>query len=71
MFQLSCKERIKTPEDDFKPKVIVIPGYVKVIEKGVFDALTDVTIKTSFESKPEGWEDGWNGDCEVIWGALY
>lgn len=54
--------------DNFEPKVILIPEYVKTIEAGVFDGLKDVTIKTSFESKPEGWEDGWNGSCEVEWG---
>jgi len=57
--------------ENFNPKVIVIPEYVTVIEAGVFDGLTDVVIKTSYESKPEGWEDGWNGDCEVIWGAQF
>ena len=55
--------------DDFKPKIIWIPEYVKTIETGVFDGLKDVTIKTSFESKPEGWEDGWNGSCNVEWGV--
>ena len=55
--------------DDFKPKVIWIPEYVKTIEAGVFDGLKDVTIKTSFESKPECWEDGWNGSCKVEWGV--
>jgi len=54
--------------EEFKPKTILIPEYVEVIEAGVFDGLTDVVIKTSYESKPEGWEEGWNGDCEVIWG---
>lgn len=53
---------------EFNAKLIIIPDYVKVIESGVFDGLTDVTIKTSYESKPEGWENGWNGDCEVLWG---
>ena len=53
---------------DFKPKVIFIPDYVKVIEKGVFDGLGDVVLKTSYDSKPEEWEDGWNGSCKVIWG---
>ena len=55
--------------DNFKPTIIIIPEYVKVIETGVFDGLTNVTIKTSYESKPEGWQDGWNGSCEVVWGA--
>ena len=54
--------------DEFKPKVILIPEYVTEIEKGVFDGLTDVVIKTSYESIPDGWEEGWNGECEVIWG---
>ena len=54
--------------DNFKPKVINIPEYVTIIEKGVFDNLKNVIIKTSYEEKPEGWEEGWNGDCEIIWG---
>ena len=54
--------------ENFKPKVIIIPEYVTIIEKGVFDGLEDVVIKTSYESIPEGWEEGWNGDCEVMWG---
>ena len=54
--------------EDFKAKVIIIPDYVETIEAGVFDGLTDVTIKTSYETKPEGWADGWNGNCEVVWG---
>ena len=55
--------------ENFKPKVIIIPEYVTIIEKGVFDGLEDVVIKTSYKSIPEGWEEGWNGDCEVIWGV--
>ena len=55
--------------EDFKPKVIIIPEYVTIIEKDVFEGLEDVIIKTSYESIPEGWEEGWNGDCEVIWGV--
>ena len=54
--------------EEFQPKVILIPEYVTEIEKGVFDGLTDVVIKTSYESIPDGWEEGWNGECEVIWG---
>lgn len=56
--------------EDFKATLIIIPEYVKVIEKGVFDGLTNVTIKTSYESQPEGWAEGWNGNCEVVWGAI-
>ena len=55
--------------EHFKPKVIIIPEYVTEIEKGVFDGLEDVVIKTSYKSIPEGWEKGWNGNCKVIWGA--
>ena len=54
--------------ENFEPRVIIIPEYVEIIEKDVFSGLTNVTIKTSYESKPEGWEDGWNGSCEVVWG---
>ena len=54
--------------EEFQPKVILIPEYVTEIEKGVFDGLTDVVIKTSYESIPDGWEEGWNGECDVIWG---
>ncbi len=55
--------------EDFKATVIIIPEYVEIIEAGVFDGLIDVTVKTSYETKPEGWEDGWNGSCEVEWGV--
>lgn len=50
-------------------RIIEIPKYVTVIDDGVFDGLEDVTIKTSYESKPDGWEDGWNGTCAVEWGV--
>lgn len=52
-------------------KTIQIPEYVTVIEKGVFDGLTDVVIQTAYESKPDGWENGWNGNCIVEWGAEF
>ena len=52
-------------------KTIQIPEYVTVIEKGVFDGLTDVVIQTAYESKPDGWENGWNGNCTVEWGAEF
>jgi hypothetical protein len=53
---------------NFKANTIVIPEYVEKIDSGVFDGLTDVIIKTSYEAKPEGWQDGWNGNCPVEWG---
>ena len=55
--------------EDFKSKVIIIPEYVTVIEKSVFDGLEGVVIKTGDESISKGWEEGWKGDCEVIWGV--
>lgn len=55
--------------DDFEPKIIIIPEYVKIIEKDVFAGLVGVTIKTSYETMPEGWQDGWNGTCTVEWGV--
>ena len=48
-------------------RIIEIPKYVTVIEDGVFDGLEGVTIKTSYESKPDGWEDGGNGTCADEW----
>ena len=53
----------------FIPKTIEIPLYVKIIEAGTFAGLKGVSIKTEYESKPDGWEDGWNGTCEVEWGV--
>jgi len=54
--------------NEFKFQFINIPDYVKIIDSNVFDNLPDVTIRTSYDTKPEGWEDGWNGNCEVEWG---
>ena len=34
----------------------------------MFIGLSDVTIKTAYDSKSDGWQDGWNGNCEVVWG---
>jgi hypothetical protein len=55
--------------DEFMSKTILIPEYVEVIDTDVFAGLIDVVIKTSYESNPVGWEDGWNGNCEVEWGV--
>ena len=52
-------------------KTIQIPDNVTIMEKGVFDGLTDVVIQTAYESKPDGWENGWNGNCTVEWGAEF
>ena len=48
---------------------IVLPKFVEVIEKGVFDKLTNVTFETSYSEKPSGWEEGWNGNNPVIWNS--
>ena len=55
--------------DEIIVSVFEIPEYVVKIDEGVFDGFKNVTIKTSYESKPDGWEEGWNGNCEVIWGV--
>lgn len=47
---------------------IKLPSTVTVIESGVFDGIDNAVIKTSYESKPDGWEEGWNGNCPVEWG---
>ncbi|MDR0751845.1 MAG: hypothetical protein LBF12_04605, partial [Christensenellaceae bacterium] len=47
---------------------VYIPDIVSNITNNTF-AHSEVLIVTSYESKPEGWEDGWNGDNEVEWGA--
>lgn len=55
--------------EKFTPKTIIIPEYVEIIDADVFAGLKNVTIKTSYETKPEGWQEGWNGDCIVEWGV--
>jgi hypothetical protein len=55
--------------DEFMTNTILIPDYVKIIDADVFAGLIDVVIKTSYETNPVGWEYGWNGNCEVEWGA--
>lgn len=37
----------------------------------MFIGLSDVTIETAYDSKPDGWQDGWNGNCEVVWGVKF
>ena len=54
---------------EFKCEIINVPEYVAIIDAQVFDGLTGVTIRTSYQSKPQGWEDGWNGNCPVEWGV--
>lgn len=48
---------------------ILISNLVTTIEVGVFANLENAVIKTSHESKPEGWAEGWNGSCQVEWGV--
>ena len=68
--ELKKGDREINPEE-FNATVIEIPKYVEIIEAGVFDGLEGVTIRTSYASKPEGWKEGWNGNCEVIWGVEF
>ena len=55
----------------FPFKTIYLEEFVKEIDKGVFFGLSDVTIETAYDSKPDGWQDGWNGNCEVVWGVKF
>ena len=48
---------------------IKLAKYVEVIEKGVFDKLTNVSLETSYSEKPSGWEEGWNGNSQVVWNS--
>ncbi len=54
-----------------KPNVdtIEISECVTVIEKGAFDGIENVIIKTPYQTKPEGWAEGWNSDLSVEWGV--
>lgn len=53
----------------FDFNVISIPLNITNIDAQVFGGIDGVTIKTVYESKPDGWADGWNGDNEVEWGV--
>ena len=48
--------------------LITIPEIVTEIAEGTFSN-SNIKIATTYFSKPDGWADGWNGDCEVEWGA--
>ena len=48
---------------------IKIPKYVVEIDLGVFNQISDITIKTSYSEKPSGWAEGWNGNNQVLWGC--
>ena len=56
---------------DIEGITIYIRSFVTVIEKGVFDYLTDCVIKTEHKEKPEGFEEGWEGSCTVEWGSEF
>ena len=55
--------------EGWKIEYIELAKYVEVIEKGVFDKLTNVTFETSYSEKPSGWEEGWNGNNPVVWNS--
>ena len=43
-------------------------GNLILLKDSDFDGLEGVTLITWFENQPEGWQDGWNGNCKVLWG---
>lgn len=70
--EIEIRKNIKVIDlNEIVGNVIKIPEYVTVIETGVFDGLTDVVIQTEYESKPDEWEEGWNGNCPVEWGVKF
>lgn len=54
------------------PKELFIPNEIKTIGAAAFSLCQGIqTIYCEAESKPEGWDDKWNINCnaEVIWGC--
>jgi hypothetical protein len=50
-------------------RTVIIPEYVIAIDEHTFSGTSVLILKTIYESKPDGWADGWNGDNQVEWGA--
>lgn len=46
---------------------IIIPADVTTIGTNAFYGCTSLTIYCEAEGAPDGWSDGWNGSCPVIW----
>ena len=46
---------------------IIIPESVKSIYEGAFSSCDKLTIYAETEEKPDGWDDGWNYECPVVW----
>ena len=48
---------------------ITIPDNVTSLGLGAFADCGELTVYCEAESKPEGWNDGWNySNCPVVWG---
>ena len=48
---------------------IIVPSSVTSMGSGVFYGCTDLTIYCEAQSKPSGWDSGWNSyKCPVVWG---
>jgi hypothetical protein len=52
-------------------EAVFIPTSVTDISSSVANISqnSNLTIYCEATEKPEGWVDGWNGDCPVVWGA--
>lgn len=46
---------------------IVIPESVSTIDGEIFNGCNELTIYVELESKPSGWNSGWNSGKSVIW----
>ena len=57
--------------ENFLYREIYLRKCVTEIEKDVFSGLDNIRISTEYDSKPDGWQDGWNGNCEVVWGVKF
>lgn len=47
---------------------VIIPAGVQEIGKSAFLGCWGLDLCCEAASQPAGWADGWNGDCEVVWG---
>lgn len=53
-------------------KEIILPTSIETIDSGAFALCGSLIIKTTLseDEKPEGWEDGWSGNAQVVWNSI-